>query len=543
MGKGTSSLFTEVVSGAMSSTVSFVGTASKGISYLSGDIDFIRKRENKQSRHRATKGGFFEGILDGGESVVHGITSGVTGLVTKPIREAQRNGVEGFFRGVGMGLLGAAVKPVLGITDGITSVASGIHNSVTAGSENSVDSNLNLRPLRALDRCVTDSSILVVVPYNLEAALAQDFVIKRAKMNKYDDSYISYIPLNSNSAATSANSSTGRQTIGESIILSDIYFFWKRSHNLWGRTWSNISHCILTSFSVCVVLYGGSNGSIEYVQIPCAKTSVAIRVYRALEQNASRVGNPTMFLPVDIAIQECSKLTDMVIFNAAVNTDSSSMNSTAIYSTRTYQKNILNTSLNLFGEIENYRFGDINNMHIRGIVGSEDDVLIRARAKFVTDPVTISSTGTSGGMNKWKQLDMIIRNIIFEWECTHKGSYTSRCSATLIVNLSERVIQLSRIQLLLGKSFMVFGSKATGYHNRTRLLASGGYCVVFIWANTPSALDVGHFKAKIYSSSFSLTVASTQRETYADRKGGFYISFLEKTVTNNWCKYVTIIHS
>ena len=290
------------------------------------------------------------------------------------------------------------------------------------------------------------------------------------------------------------------------------------------------------------MLYGGTDGCIEFVQIPCSKTSVAIRVYRALEQNASRVGNPTMFLPVDIAIQECSKLTDMVTFNAAVNTDPSSINSTAINSTRTYQRNILNTSLNLFGEIENYRFGYINNMHIRGIVGSEEDVLIRARAKFVTDPITVNTNGANS-VNKWKQLDMIIRNIIFEWECTHRGSYTSRCSATLIVNLSERVIQLSRIQLLLGKSFIIFGSKATGYHNRTRLLASGGYCVVFIWANTPSALDVGHFKAKIYSPSFSLTIASTQRETYADKKGGFYISFLEKTVTNNWCKYVTIIHS
>ena len=37
--------------------------------------------------------------------------------------QARKSGVKGFFCGVGLGLIGAAVKPVLGITDGLTSVA------------------------------------------------------------------------------------------------------------------------------------------------------------------------------------------------------------------------------------------------------------------------------------------------------------------------------------------------------------------------------------------------------------------------------------
>ena len=39
-----------------------------------------------------------------------------------PSFKAKKNGVQGFFRGVGLGLMGAALKPVMGVTDGLTSV-------------------------------------------------------------------------------------------------------------------------------------------------------------------------------------------------------------------------------------------------------------------------------------------------------------------------------------------------------------------------------------------------------------------------------------
>ena len=64
-----------------------------------------------------------DGILDGSDSIISGVTSGMSGLVTKPFEEARKSGVKGFFRGVGLGLIGAAVKPVMGFTDGLTSVA------------------------------------------------------------------------------------------------------------------------------------------------------------------------------------------------------------------------------------------------------------------------------------------------------------------------------------------------------------------------------------------------------------------------------------
>ena len=42
---------------------------------------------------------------------------GVTGVVSKPIRGAERGGFEGFAKGVGKGLLGLIIKPGIGVTD------------------------------------------------------------------------------------------------------------------------------------------------------------------------------------------------------------------------------------------------------------------------------------------------------------------------------------------------------------------------------------------------------------------------------------------
>ena len=73
----------------MTSTAGIVGSASKGLGFLSGDAEYVRKRSLKNQQDRASRGGIIDGLMDGGESVVSGITSGVTGLVTKPYEEVR----------------------------------------------------------------------------------------------------------------------------------------------------------------------------------------------------------------------------------------------------------------------------------------------------------------------------------------------------------------------------------------------------------------------------------------------------------------------
>merc|ERR1711871_1325453 len=114
-------------------------------------------------------GGFFDGLIDGGDSIVSGVSSGLSGLVTRPVEEAQKSGAKGFIKGMGLGILGAVVKPIMGVTDAVTGVATGIGNQVTNETI-----AVQVRPVRVMLRSRNDSRVLVIGPMNVQAADAQE---------------------------------------------------------------------------------------------------------------------------------------------------------------------------------------------------------------------------------------------------------------------------------------------------------------------------------------------------------------------------------
>ena len=136
IGKGATSLVGGVMTGALDSTAALVGSYSAGLSaigtFISLDRHLIRQRnEVRKQAVEAARKGMFSAFLNAGGNVASGIASGVSGLVTRPVEEARVDGAMGFIRGVGIGLVGVAVKPVLGVTDGISSAAQAISYSVS----------------------------------------------------------------------------------------------------------------------------------------------------------------------------------------------------------------------------------------------------------------------------------------------------------------------------------------------------------------------------------------------------------------------------
>jgi hypothetical protein len=489
LGKGTSILFSEVVAGAMNSVESLVGTASKGVSYLTLDNEYIRKRELLRQKHRARGGGVAVGLLEGGSNVVNGFVSGFSGLVTKPVEEAQKSGVKGFFRGIGLGLIGGIVKPVLGLTDGITSVATGIQNEVA-------ETNMykRVRPPRALEHSDLDSTDLLIVPLQLDAAYAQEFVNTRSRHHDFHDVFLNYIALDG---------------VGEAIILSETYFYWRTATNLWGRTWANISHCFCVDDEIGVLLYSGADGRPEEVRIPCKSRSRAVKVYSALESNSGRMGNPPNVFPLDIVAQD---------------------------GTMDQQEQRMDEKMpqrgrraTLSGELDGYRFGSMNLSKLTRITGPEEDVLTRATAH-------ISQRSSS-----WKDLDRKCWQVIWEWQCTHTGINVARCCCAILINRSDSPIQIVRIMMQHGRNVLIIGSPETGYELDSRCVMPDGYVVVFIWAFVPSPIEGGHIVAEISSAAFNATLASTQRETACENRGGFSVGFLEKTVNDWWSKYTLLV--
>ena len=171
---GVRSVFSGVVGGAAGTFSRITGALGKGLASLTFDEKFQHKRrEGIKKRGRQTLG---ESFARGGRGLVMGFVDGVTGVATKPIEGAKEEGVGGFFKGVGKGVVGLAARP----TGGLVDFVSGTFDSVKRATE-VTETTLRVRPARFLH---PDG---VVRNYNLAEATGNR-ILKELEKGRYADS-------------------------------------------------------------------------------------------------------------------------------------------------------------------------------------------------------------------------------------------------------------------------------------------------------------------------------------------------------------------
>ena len=69
--------------------------------------------------------GVYDGVVGGGKELLYG----VTGVFTKPLEGASKDGATGFLKGVGKGVLGLVASPVTAVLKAGHSVTEGITNT------------------------------------------------------------------------------------------------------------------------------------------------------------------------------------------------------------------------------------------------------------------------------------------------------------------------------------------------------------------------------------------------------------------------------
>uniref|UniRef100_A0A7S2U5Y0 Vacuolar protein sorting-associated protein 13 DH-like domain-containing protein n=1 Tax=Attheya septentrionalis TaxID=420275 RepID=A0A7S2U5Y0_9STRA len=149
--RGTESLARHTLGGFADSASLLTETFSKNMAVLTLDRNYAQRRDRRAAL-RVAEGGtatFVEGVESGVVKLIRGIVEGVTGVVRAPIRGAEKRGVEGFAKGVGKGLLGLLVKPVIGLSDAATDVMIGVKGSVEGGYQSGIQRS-QVRPRRAL---------------------------------------------------------------------------------------------------------------------------------------------------------------------------------------------------------------------------------------------------------------------------------------------------------------------------------------------------------------------------------------------------------
>ncbi|PQE10057.1 Vacuolar sorting-associated 13 protein [Rutstroemia sp. NJR-2017a BVV2] len=182
--KGATSFVKKSVFGVSDSFSKWTGSIAKGLAEATMDKQFQDRRRMTRSRNRPKHALY--GVTAGANSFVTSIASGVGGLARKPLEGAEQEGVAGFFKGVGKGVLGFATKPAIGVFDLASNVSEGIRNTTTVFDDNGLD---RVR----LTRFIGQDGI--VRPYSQREALGQ-FWLKQLDNGKYfNEQYIAHLEL------------------------------------------------------------------------------------------------------------------------------------------------------------------------------------------------------------------------------------------------------------------------------------------------------------------------------------------------------------
>jgi hypothetical protein len=559
VGRGTGSLISHVSAGVVSSLGTVLESATKGVakgaSLISGDEKYAKKMEEKRRLNAQSTGGVVHGIKAGGESVFEGFKSGISGLVTKPYEEGKKSGAIGFVKGIGLGALGVITKPVMGVTDGIANVAHGITNQVA-----DVLVVENARPPRVLERSAVDFSLLVLTPLDLTGAIAQDFVMKH-KDTPRGDAFVAAIAVErvldqqGNRSHDVVVALTERKAY---LLNSD---FQRRMHLDWSFVYGEISHCILhrEAHTVEAVVYKGSSGRTGY-QIPCKNDDVSDRLYKLFWAVRHRMGNPSSMLPPVVALsdevddeddvrnsfdeEEMDKLAELK------NTNRNRKLSVVRHNSITIDPTI---------GLDGYKFGAANMKKFPTASYSAKELLqvqserfqaLNSGAQIARNPEEGEIVGTatwSDAVNKshsedQRQLDESLWQMVSDFSSSHSGMNSCRCCLFAIINRSTTPVQILRTEMMEGRSVHILGvGGRNGYDPESRsIMPNGGVAVIFAYGYRPSLVDKAHVKVCVFTSAFTANVATRKDRTNCEAVGGCCAGFLEKSLSQWWCKYVLV---
>lgn len=498
-----------VTSGVLVSSASMMESAAhgmaRGAAYVSGNEELVRRRDDRRRENIAFTGGALSGLKAGGASVVDGFKSGLSGIVTRPMEEGRKAGALGVMKGLGLGLAGAVVRPMIGLTDGLVSVAQGLNNELVG-----VTVVGHFRPPRALERSVLDLSRRIVAPLDVSTTRAQEFVVKEGAKEGITDSFII--------------STNGQSHI---LTLSDKYIYLlsldseRRIKEVkWKMQYGDISHCVFqpAKFAIDFVLYQGGNeeGSSgkKVRSLACEDQAKAMRLYSVLWALSPRFGAPSRMPAPDLL--------------ALALPDPDGDASPASIGTGTTSD---------MPPMDGFKFGDANASKFPSTANcSEGEVLARGASRFAA----IRDAGDSREF--FSRLDLSAVQLMQEWQMAHPQLKSSRCCATVVINRSDNPIQVLRTDLAEGKAARVMGvGGPDSYDEEAMCVMPLGVAVVFAHGFVPSLVDLAHVQVNIVTTAFSARCATRNGRTGCTAVGGYRVSFLEKSVTEWWAKFVILV--
>jgi hypothetical protein len=220
--------------------------------------------------------------MTGSAAFAYGLSSGIAGIVTKPIDGAKKSGALGFLKGVGQGVMGAAVSPIVGVTDGLAAVAHGLNTQVVASVQLT-----QIRPPRLLRRMVLgseESAGYRLEPLDARLVEADSAIRRHASELSITDTVLELVELGpkENVVVSTLAISLQEAVTGHSKLSLE---FKNISHV---RRWNDATVIEIVSFAA-----EGSHELYSTSAFKCHTIDRATALYTVLTKEADRMRNPS----------------------------------------------------------------------------------------------------------------------------------------------------------------------------------------------------------------------------------------------------------
>ena len=168
LSRGGKSLASRTIGGGAAQLSSITGGIGTGFSMLTMDSEYKDKRSMGKLKRTSTVG---EGVLVGAKEFGSNIYDGVTGVLSQPIRGFAQGGIVGGAAGLGKGVIGLAVKPMVGVFDLASRTTEGIRNTAFGSEKESKGLSMAVATRIRLPRAF--GRLDVLLPYAMKPAAAQ----------------------------------------------------------------------------------------------------------------------------------------------------------------------------------------------------------------------------------------------------------------------------------------------------------------------------------------------------------------------------------
>jgi hypothetical protein len=278
---GTSSLARGVFVGVVRGAANVTEVVNSNLAGLTADDHFIdeRKAHQRMLTDAMSRGETNRTMRDSlylaGASLARSVKSGAMGIVEQPAIYASRHGPVGFVKGVGKAIVGAVLKPVVGVGDAAVLVMNHVSE---ATSNRHVLPKIPKRLRRALPRLSSEKPNCVqLTPFDERAAKAQKIVTGGESV---DDVYIGHVNIP-----------------GHLVIASDqcLWAIDRRTREPWCVRWEEISHFGMLDGPTMRITVFSQTGLKSYI-FPCDDAVEFADLHHLLEMQLSKM--VSLSLPV-----------------------------------------------------------------------------------------------------------------------------------------------------------------------------------------------------------------------------------------------------